>query len=209
MSIEIRLATAADAAAVADIYAPSVAAASTSFELEPPDAGQMQQRIVETLATYPWLVCEEDGRVIGYAYAGQHRTRAAYQWSVDSAVYIRDGCRGRGVGHGLYTSLFRILCEQGFYNAYAGITLPNAASVALHEAVGFRPVGVYRKVGFKHGAWHDVGWWHLALQAPAPDPQPPRPITALCEHADLGGMLAAGAPMIAAGRPSPASGGAA
>ena len=160
----IRLATAGDAAPIADIYAPNVTDAVISFEAEPPDAGEMRRRIAGTLERYPWLVCERRGRVWGYAYAGAHGSRAAYRWSVDVSVYVHGEAHRAGVGRALYTSLFAALELQGFYNAYAGATLPNPASVGLHEAMGFRPVGVYRGTGYKMGAWHDVGWWHLPLR---------------------------------------------
>ena len=117
--------------------------------------------------------------VLGYAYASVHHAREAYQWSVGTAIYV-DGSRHRkGVGRRLYSALFPLLVRQGFVNAYAGITLPNERSVGLHEALGFRPVGVYRNVGFKQGQWRDVGYWHLLLQ-PLPDaPAPPVPWPAL------------------------------
>ena len=169
----IRLATAADAAAIADIYRPIVESTPISFETEPPDEDEMRRRLGETLPVFPWLVCDIDGQVAGYAYASRHRVRAAYQWSVDASVYVDASRRRAGVGRGLYASLFGILAAQGFFNAYAGITLPNPASVALHERMGFRPVGVYRNVGYKLGAWHDVGWWHLALREPGEPVSPP------------------------------------
>ena len=114
--------------------------------------------------------------VLGYAYASRHRDRAAYQWSIDVSVYVRADAHRRGIGRALYAALLRIVTAQGFYRAYAGITLPNASSVGLHEAMGFRPVGVYRAVGYKLGAWHDVGWWDLALAAAGPAPPPPRSV---------------------------------
>ena len=123
------------------------------------------RRIIETAASYPGLVCEIGGHVVGYAYAAQHQVRAAYQWSVDTSVYVSKQYWRFGIGRGLYASLFRILAAQGFFNAYAGIVLPNPASVALHESVGFKPIGVYQRVGYKFGAWHDVGWWQLILNA--------------------------------------------
>ena len=169
----IRLATVADAARIAAIYAPYVTAAATSFEIDPPSADEMGRRIVATVERWPWLVCERDHEVLGYAYATRHHERAAYQWSVDVSVYVDDRVHGRGIGRALYTSLFPLLVLQGFHNAYAGITLPNAASVGLHEAMGFRAVGVYRRVGFKLGAWHDVGWWGRELQSSAAPPGPP------------------------------------
>ena len=172
MAALIRLATADDADPVQGIYAPIVRDTVISFEVDPPSVAEMRQRILDTLAHWPWLVCEHDGDVIGYAYAGTHRVRAAYQWSVDVSVYIHEQARRCGVGRALYTALFRILLLQGVYNVQAGITLPNAASVGLHEALGFEPVGVYRKIGFKLGGWHDVGWWQLVLQPHAPSPSP-------------------------------------
>jgi len=169
MAAIIRLAEAADAEQVAAIYAPVVASTAISFEMEPPDTEETRRRIASTLERYPWLVCERGGEIMGYVYASQYRTRAAYQWSVDTAVYIRADCRRAGVGRALYTALLDVLPLQGFYNAYAGIALPNPASTALHEAMGFEPVGVYRQVGFKFGRWHDVGWWQRSLQ-PRSDP---------------------------------------
>jgi phosphinothricin acetyltransferase len=168
----IRLATSADAAQVRDVYAPSCDT-PISFELAPPDVEEMRGRLEKVLAQYPWLVCEEGGEVLGYAYAGQHRERAAYRWSVDTAVYVRQGRQRRGVGRALYTSLLAMLPLQGYVNAYAGVTLPNPASVGLHEAMGFQPVGVYRRVGFKCGAWYDVAWYQRPLQTLMGEPPPP------------------------------------
>lgn len=160
----IRAATAADAAAVAAIYAPHVTHGNASFELEAPTGEVMAERIQGTLRTHPWLVDDDGQQVRGYAYASVHRTRAAYQWSCEVSVYVAADAQRQGVGRRLYGALFPLLVRQGFFNAYAGITLPNPGSVALHEAVGFRPVGVYEEVGFKQGTWRDVGWWQLSLQ---------------------------------------------
>jgi len=173
MTATIRLATEADAEGIVAIYAPIVRETAISFEVEAPDVNAMRRRIAETLAHLPWLICERRGEVLGYAYASTHRTRAAYQWSVDVSVYVHARIRRSGVGKALYTSLLRFLDLQGFYNVYAGITLPNPASVRLHESLEFQPVGVYRAVGYKLGAWHDVGWWHLALRPHAVPPGPP------------------------------------
>ncbi len=143
-----------------------------SFEDEPPGEAEMRRRIKEISARYPWLVAEADGRVIGYAYASPHRTRAAYRWAVDVAVYVSGGQHRSGIGRSLYEALFERLATRGFRIACAGITLPNAASVGLHERVGFQPVGVYRRIGWKFGAWHDVAWYQRPLASD--DVEPPR-----------------------------------
>ena len=180
----LRTATPADAAAIAAIYAPIVQNTSISFELQVPSVEQMRERIAQTLQALPWLVSEDaQGRVNGYVYASKHRERAAYQWSVDTTAYIREDARGQGVGKQLYGELKRTLAGLGYCQAFAGIALPNQASVALHESVGFEALGVYRQVGFKHGQWHDVGWWQCRLQTPA-DPAPPRAFDALATRAE-------------------------
>ena len=200
----IRLATGRDAEPVADIYAPNVTDTVISFEAEPPDAEEMRRRIEATLERYPWLVYERQGRVLGYAYAGAHGSRAAYQWSVDVSVYVSGEAHRMGVGRALYTSLFAALDLQGFYNAFAGATLPNPASVGLHEAMGFRPVGVYRGTGYKMGAWHDVGWWHLPLRERVGDPAPPADLLSVLGASVLGSeewdaALAKGLPLLRSG----------
>jgi L-amino acid N-acyltransferase YncA len=156
VTADIRDAEPRDAAGLAAIYRPSVEGSATSFEME--------RRRAAIAAHAPWLVCEREGRVVGFAYAGRHRDRAAYQWSVDATVYVGRDSHRRGVGRALYTSLFALLRLQGFCAVHAGITLPNPGSVGLHEALGFRSVGVYRRVGWKLDAWHDVGWWQLELR---------------------------------------------
>lgn len=166
------MATPGDAAQAAEIYRPIVAGTAISFELEPPSPAEMEDRIAVVLGFAPWLACEEDGALVGYAYASKHRERAAYRWSVDVSAYVREGRRRGGVGRALYASLLALLRLQGFCAAHAGVTLPNPASVGLHESLGFRPVGVYRKVGFKCGAWHDVGWWQLELRERQGQPPP-------------------------------------
>lgn len=173
MPANIRLATTEDAKQVQEIYAP-YCDTPISFEIDPPSVEEMRGRLTKVLSQYPWLIFEDDGEVLGYAYAAQHRERAAYCWSVDTTVYVRGGRHRRGVGRALYHALFAVLPLQGYVNAYAGVTLPNAGSVGLHEAVGFRQVGVYRQVGFKCGAWHDVAWFQRPLQ-PLPC-DPPLPI---------------------------------
>jgi phosphinothricin acetyltransferase len=172
----IRHALPADANAIAEIYGAVVRSSPISFEVDPPSADEMAGRMAAVQAYAPWLVLEREGAVAGYAYASRHRDRAAYQWSVDVSVYVHAAHRRGGVGRALYTSLLSLARLQGFYVAHAGITLPNDGSVALHESLGFRPVGVFRAVGYKLGAWHDVGWWRLALRPPSSEPAPPRAI---------------------------------
>ncbi|MCE2457051.1 MAG: N-acetyltransferase [Dehalococcoidia bacterium] len=160
---KIRLATEADAEGMLAIYTSIVLETAISFELDPPSVDEFQSRIRSTLTRTPWLVCEIDGEVAGYAYAGSLRTRAAYQWSVEVTVYVNANYRRLGVGSAVYTSLFNCLRFQGYWNAYAAITLPNAGSVGLHEGMGFFRIGTYYNVGYKFGTWHDVGWWQSEL----------------------------------------------
>ena len=172
MTAHIRLATLEDAAQVQAIYAPYVRDTYISFETEPPSVEEMRLRIRKILEKWPWLVCEQDGMIVGYAYGSEHASRAAYQWSADAAVYVREGFHRSGIGRALYGMLFPLLRLQGFFNAYAGVTLPNSGSVGLHEAMGFQPVGIYRAAGYKLGGWRDVGWWHLPLQNAVAEPRP-------------------------------------
>jgi phosphinothricin acetyltransferase len=190
----IRLARPADGAALAGIYRPAVADSAVSFEIDPPDGEEMARRVARVLERTPWLVYERDGAVLGYAYASAHRERQAYQWSVDVSAYVHPEARRIGVGRALYTSLLALLVEQGFRNAYAGITLPNEASVGLHAALGFTLVGMYREVGYKRGAWHDVGWFERALAPHDPEPRPPRPLDELRDGAAFRAALRAGTP---------------
>jgi L-amino acid N-acyltransferase YncA len=177
MTTDIRLATAADGAALAAIYAPAVESQATSFELEAPDASEMGRRVAAVTAKTPWLVCVHRSAVIGYAYGSQHRDRAAYAWSAEVSAYVHANAQRTGVGKALYTSLFAVLSLQGFRSAYAGITLPNAASVRFHESVGFTPVGVYHAIGYKFGRWHDVAWFERALGPHETEVRAPRPIS--------------------------------
>jgi L-amino acid N-acyltransferase YncA len=167
-----------DGAACAAIYAPAVLDGVASFEEVAPTAAEMTNRILTTSAGWPWLVCELDGGVVGYAYGSAHRARSAYRWSTDVTVYVDTAHHRRGIGRALYEPLLALLGDQGFHTACAGIALPNPGSLALHESLGFTPVGVYREIGFKLGRWCDVGWWQRALRdresshIPAP-PGPP------------------------------------
>jgi phosphinothricin acetyltransferase len=167
-----------DAAACAAIYAPYVEQTPISFEERPPDALEMEARILRCAATHPWLVAEDRGEVVGYAYARPYQERPAYRWAADVSVYVAANRRGEGLGRSLYERLFVHLRRQNFQIACAGITLPNDASVALHEALGFLRVGVSQRIGWKGGHWHDVGWWQLELQPATPgaplEPLPPQ-----------------------------------
>lgn len=156
----VRPATAEDAPACAAIYAPYVTDTAVSFETDPPDASELARRIE---AAHVWLVLEDEGTVVGYAYAGRFHARDAYRWATETSVYLRQGFERRGGGRALYAALLPLLKARGFTTAIAGMTLPNAGSVGLHASLGFEPVGTYRRIGFKHGAWHDVAWTQLQL----------------------------------------------
>lgn len=196
MKTLLRLASQQDASPIRSIYAPFCESRVTSFEIRAPSVEEMQARIQKITDQFPWLVCEQDGVVRGYAYACAHRERAAYRWSVDVAVYVAEGFHRLGIGRALYTALFQVLKLQGYYKAYAGITLPNPGSVGLHEAMGFAPVGVYRGVGFKFGAWHDVGWWQLSLQPESAAIAEPRPLQSIVNSPQWQTVLAAGTAML-------------
>lgn len=181
MTHTIRLAVPDDAAAVAGIYGPFCESTGVSFEYAPPSTEEMASRMRAVTAQFPWLVLDDDGVVAGYAYATRHREREAYGWSVDTAVYVNPIHHRRGVGRALYTTLFELLRLQGYFKAFAGVTLPNSASTGLHEAVGFRLVGVYQGVGYKHGIWQEVAWYQIALQPERLNPDPPVPVSVLTE----------------------------
>lgn len=175
--VRIRLAGPPDAEAVRDIYAPYVAETPVSFEEDLPDVEEVCRRIETTTERYPWLVCVSDDAVVGYAYAGQHRSRAAYRWSVDVSVYVAEPVRRKGVATGLYTALFEALRAQRYVNAYAATALPNPASTGFHAAMGFEPVGTYEEVGYTQDDWHDVQWWVRRLAERESDPAEPIPVT--------------------------------
>lgn len=179
MSVSIRFAEPGDAAAIQAIYAPNVESTAISFDLEPPSVEEMAVRMAKISSQYPWLVCEVEGVVAGYVYACQHRERAAYRWAVDVTVYVDAAYRRRGIGRALYASLLALVERQGYTKAFAGITLPNPGSVGVHEAMGFVPVAVYPKVGYKLGQWRDVGWWQLDLRNVAGEPAEPTSIREL------------------------------
>jgi L-amino acid N-acyltransferase YncA len=161
----IRDATADDAVACAAIYAPYVTGTAITFEVDPPTAAEMATRIAKAQDGHAWLVLEEDGRVAGYAYGGPYKERAAYRWACEVSVYLETGRRRSGAGRALYAALFERLAARGLRTAVAGMTLPNPASEGLHRATGFEPVGVWRRIGWKQDAWHDVAWVQKALVA--------------------------------------------
>ncbi len=169
----LRDATPADAAACAAIYAPYVTDTAITFETEPPTVEQMAARIETASKTYAWLVLEDGGRVVGYAYGGRFHARPAYRWAAEVSVYLQTGRRRTGGGRALYAALLARLRERGFRIAIAGMTLPNEASVGLHEALGFEQVGTYRRIGYKLGRWHDVAWMQCELADAADEPREP------------------------------------
>ena len=169
----IRLAQTSDAAAILKIYEPFITDSAITFETEIPSLSSFAQRIQTYLETWPWLVYEVDGMVAGYVYAARHRERAAYQWCVESSVYVHHDFQKRGIAKTLYDVLFKILKHQGFINVYAGITWPNEKSVAFHESYGFQKLGEYKNIGYKLGKWHTVGWWELQLNDYTNNPSEP------------------------------------
>jgi L-amino acid N-acyltransferase YncA len=162
-----------DAAACAAIYEPYVENTAITFETDPPAPEEMARRIASAQRTHAWLVLEDAGRVIGYAYGGPFKSRAAYRWSCEVSVYLEAGRRRAGGGRALYEALLARLAARGFRTAVAGMTLPNDASVGLHRAMGFEPVGTYRRIGWKHGAWHDVAWVQATISAEDDPPAEP------------------------------------
>lgn len=174
----IRVARTEDGAACAEIYRPYVETTDFTFETDPPSAAEMERRIVATLPERPWLVFD-DGAPRGYAYAAKYRDRIAYQWCVETSVYVRTDSHRRGIARALYGELLAILTKQGFVNAYAVIGGANAVSIAFHEALGFTPFTVYRGVGYKLGAWRDVAWLEKQLNPRTNDPRAPIPFARL------------------------------
>jgi L-amino acid N-acyltransferase YncA len=169
----IRVAEEGDGPPIAAIYGPYVRDTAISFEIEPPTAQMMADRIARTLETHPWLVAEIGGKVVGYAYAGKHRERPAYRWTVDTTIYLDTSVHRRGIGRALYLILLEILRDQGFCSAFAEIVLPNAGSIRLHESLGFGAIGIHEHIGFKLGCWHDIGYWRMALAQPTLSPCDP------------------------------------
>lgn len=170
----IRVANKGDAKAILEIYSPfCLDSSAVSFETCVPSLQEMEHRISSTLEVYPWIVYEQDNKVMGYAYASEHNSRTAYNWSVDVSIYMHEKARGKGNGKRLYRYLFDGLRTLGYFNAYGGVGLPNEASIALHKSLGFSLIGVYNNVGYKGGAWRDVAWFALRLQPHVLNPPAP------------------------------------
>jgi L-amino acid N-acyltransferase YncA len=186
----LRLVVPDDAAQIAAIYAPFCCETAVSFETVAPDEETIRERIRAVTDRYPWVVAvSEEDVVLGYAYAGKHRERSAYRWSVDFTAYLAAASKRRGIGTKLYTALAELCRHLGYYRAFAGITLPNEASIRLHEKIGFRAIGLYRRVGFKLGKWHDVGWWSLDLLPASDSPSEPRLIREMVDSPSLRRIL--------------------
>jgi L-amino acid N-acyltransferase YncA len=192
MTVQIRVAQPTDAAGILEIYAPFCESTRVSFEVVPPSVEEMRDRIKRISATYPWLVAEADGRIRGYVYGSRLRERAAYQWAVEVAVYVAPNYQRRGLARALYTALFSILRFQGYFKAFASVTLPNEASVGLHQSLGFQPAGVFEGVGHKMDEWLDVGWWQRELRPQIERPQTPRPFPAIYRDLNVAAALAEG-----------------
>ncbi|MBD2701326.1 N-acetyltransferase family protein [Spirosoma sp. BT702] len=169
----IRFATPDDAPAILAIYGPYIQQTSITFEYDVPSADEFAGRIRTIQQQLPYLVAEADGNVVGYAYAAKHRDRTAYQWSVETSVYVHPDAHRKGIARQLYTTLFDLLRRQEYYNVYAGITLPNPKSESFHQSFGFEQIGIYKHIGYKFGAWHDVVWYQLSLQPLSAQPATP------------------------------------
>lgn len=191
MTDGIRVATPDDAGAIRDIYAPYVTGTAITFATDPPDEGELADDIGGA-NRYPWLVCEEEGAVVGYATASSLRSRPAYDWAVELTIYVAEDAQRSGVGRGLYTALMDVLALQGYCDAYAVTTLPNPASVGLHESMEFDRVGRFPAAGYKLGDWHDVAWWHRRLRERPADPDPPAPMEVVRETSAFADALRAG-----------------
>jgi phosphinothricin acetyltransferase len=187
-----RLVEETDAPSIHSIYSPYVRETAISFEQSPPSVEEIKQRIREKRGRYPWLVCAHEDTIVGYSYAGPIRKRAAYQWSVESSVYVVPDYQRHGVARGLYETLFAILKLQGYYNVYAGTALPNPASTAFHKAMGFEPIDVYESVGYKNGEWHDVKWWQKSLGERPANPDLPRSVQEVREQNQWDDITTAG-----------------
>jgi L-amino acid N-acyltransferase YncA len=173
-TFEIRLINEADAHVVLTIYKYYVDHTNISFEYEAPSIEEYIQRISVNTEKYPWLVCLNNNNIVGFSYGSTHRYRTAYQWSPESTIYLAPEFHKKGLGRILYKTLFEILKLQGYYNVFAGVALPNQKSIVFHQAMGFEEIGIFKKVGYKHGNWHDTHWFQLSLNEYKPNPTTPQ-----------------------------------
>jgi L-amino acid N-acyltransferase YncA len=192
MDVRIRIATPSDAAAVRDIYAPFCESSAVTFEETAPTEAEMADRIASTLKRHPWLVCEIDSEVVGYAYAGPLRKRRAYQWVAELSVYVAESARRSGVGEALYESLLAVLERQGVRDVYAVTTVPNPSTVGFHERLGFERLVDFPAMGYVEGDWQDVAWWRRSLAEKGDDPEPMRPFPSVREDDDFDALRSAG-----------------
>lgn len=188
-AIKIRLANESDSSSILQIYAPFITDTAISFECKLPTVIEFTERMAKVQKMYPWLICEINGNIVGYAYASRFREREAYEWSVDFSVYINSKYQRKNIGRALYSALFEILKLQGFYNAFAGVTIPNIKSESLHEAFGFKAIGVYKNVGYKFGRWHDVKWFELEIQKHIQEPEKPKAIHEICNTSEFKSII--------------------
>lgn len=186
----IRLITANDASEVLAIYEHYVLNTIISFEYEAPTLEEYTQRIKTNTDDYPWLVCTYEDKIIGYAYASKHRYRTAYQWSPESTIYLANEAHGTGIARILYETLFDLLKLQGHFNVYAGVALPNEKSMRFHKAMCFEDIGIFKKVGYKHGNWHDTHWFQLFLTDHVLNPATPKKLYEVINHTDFQNILA-------------------
>ena len=195
----IRVPTQSDAKAIRDIYAPFCESSAVTFEETPPTEAEMAERIESTLETYPWLVCELEGEVVGYAYASRLRKRRAYQWTVELSVYVAKSTRRAGVGRALYESLFAVLEHQGVCDAYAVTTVPNSQTEHFHERLGFERVVDFPAMGYIEDEWYDVAWWRRQLGEKADDPDPIRPFSTIRTSDGISSLIRAGGDVLEGG----------
>jgi len=175
-NITVRMAVLEDVDALLAIYAPYCTETVITFEYDVPEREEFLNRIKKILSKYPYLVAVENGNIVGYAYASEYKTRAAYQWDVETSIYVDRNCRAHGIGTILYEKLLELLKKQNIFHAYACVTLPNEASQGIHEKFGFRLAGILPKSGYKFGAWHDIGWFEKSLIREKKEPEPVIPI---------------------------------
>lgn len=188
-NFKIRLITTGDAEAARNIYAPYVLHTGISFEYEVPTVEEFTYKIEKITAQYPWLVCECDGEIVGYAYGSTHRDRKGYQWSPEVTIYMNEQSHRKGIGRALYSTLFDILRMQGYYNLFAGVLVTNEKSVAFHRAMGFEDIGLFKNIGYKLGEWHTNLWLQYSLQEPKLNPHTPIGIGEIVQTEEFGRIM--------------------